>query len=74
MKFNTSIPESINPYYKAELGKYRTEYLIGNLKSTRNHLERAHIIGQKYPYAHTHEHWQMLQFRIKSRKEITGQI
>ena len=41
-----------------------------------NHLERAHIIGQKYPYEHTLVHWRMLQFgfKIKSSKEILGQI
>ena len=44
MKFYTSIPESLKPYYKAELNKYRTEYASGNLKSAWNHLERAHII------------------------------
>ena len=76
MKFNTSIPESLKPYYKAELNKYRTEYSNRDLKKAWNHLERAHIIGQKYPYAHTFVHWKMLQFgiKIKNRKEIMGQI
>ena len=76
MKFNTSIPESLKPYYKAELNKYRTEYSNRDLKKAWNHLERAHIIGQKYPYAHTFVHWKMLQFgiKIKNRKEIIGQI
>lgn len=76
MKFNTSMPESLKPYFKAELDKYRTEYSIGHLQIAWNHLERAHIIGQKYPYAHTFVHWKMLQFgiKIKSGKEIIGQI
>ena len=76
MKFNTSIPESLKPYYKAELNKYRTEYSNRDLKKAWNHLERAHIIGQKYPYAHTFVHWKMLQFgiKIKNRKETMGQI
>ena len=76
MKFYTSIPKSLKPYYKEELDKYRTEYLNGNLKSAWNHLERAHIIGQNYPYAHTYVHWKMLQFgiKIKSVKEFMGQI
>jgi len=41
-----------------------------------NHLERAHIIGQRYPYAHTFVHWKMLKFgfKIKNRREILGQI
>ena len=76
MKFYTSMPESLKPYFKAEFDKYRTEYSIGNLQIAWNHLERAHIIGQKYPYAHTFVHWKMLQFgiKIKSGKEIIGQI
>lgn len=58
------------------MDKYRTEYSNKNLKSAWNHLERAHIIGQKYPSTHTFVHWKMLQFgiKIKSGKEIIGQI
>lgn len=76
MKFYTSIPESLKPYYNVELEKYRADSINGNLESAWNHLERAHIIGQKYPYAHTFVHWKMLQFgvKIKSVKEIMGQI
>lgn len=76
MKFYTSIPKKLKPYYKTELEKYRIEYSNGNLKNAWKHLERAHIIGQRYPYAHTFVHWKMLQFgiKIKSRKEIIGQI
>ena len=35
-------------------------------------MERTRIVGQEYPYAH----WKMLQFgiKIKSGKEIIGQI
>ena len=56
MKFYTSMPKSLKPYFKAELDKYRTESSIGNIQIAWNHLERAHIIGQKYPYAHTFVH------------------
>ncbi len=76
MKFYTSIPKRLKPYYNAELENYKIEYSNGNLQSAWNHLERAHIIGQKYPYAHSFVHWKMLQFgiKIKDRKEIIGQI
>ena len=76
MKFYTTIPKSLKPYYDQELEKFKTEYSNGDLKKARNHLERAHIIGQKYPYEHTFVHWKMLQFgfKIKSGKEILGQI
>lgn len=76
MKFYTSIPKGLKPYYNSELERYSTAYLNGDLNKAWSHLERAHIIGQKYPYAHTYVHWKMLQFgfKIKSRKEIFGQI
>lgn len=76
MKLYTSIPKRLKPYYQAELLDYQIEYSGGNLAQAWNHLERAHIIGQKYPYAHTYVHWKMLQFgiKIKSGKEILGQV
>ncbi len=76
MKLYTSIPKSLKPYFDKELNDNRREYTAGNLTKAWNHLERAHIIGQRYPYAHSYVHWKMLQFgfRIKSGKEIFGQI
>lgn len=76
MKLYTSIPKSLKPYFDKALNDYRREYTAGNLTKAWNHLERAHIIGQRYPYAHSYVHWKMLQFgfRIKSGKEIFGQI
>jgi hypothetical protein len=49
---------------------------LNKLQKAWQHLERAHVIGQAYPYQHSYVHWKMLQFgfRIKSRKEIAGQI
>ncbi len=76
MKFYTRLPKSLQPFYQKELEQYRTSYAEGNLQDAWKHLERAHIIGQRYPFAHTFVHWKMLQFgiSIKSGKEILGQI
>lgn len=76
MKFYTVIPKKLELHYTFELEKYQKEYSVGNLKNAWNHLERAHIIGQRYPYSHSFVHWKMLQFgfKIKSRKEVIGQI
>ncbi|MBR9832872.1 DUF3703 domain-containing protein [bacterium] len=76
MKLYTAIPQTLLPYFEAEIKQYTTEFDSGNLSKAWNHLERAHIIGQKYPFAHTMVHWKMLQFgiRIKNGKEIIGQI
>ncbi|MBC6993102.1 DUF3703 domain-containing protein [Neolewinella lacunae] len=76
MKFYTRLPESLQPFYRKELEQYRTAYGQGSLQVAWKHLERAHILGQRYPFAHTFVHWKMLQFGfgIKSGKEILGQI
>jgi len=76
MKFYTSLPKKLKPYYDLELENYTAEYLNGNLTRAWTHLERAHIIGQRYPFAHSYVHWKMLQFgiRIKSMREVVGQI
>src|SRR5690606_18144987 len=68
--------ERLEFFYKLEIEKYRFEYSQGNFQNAWRHLERAHIIAQKYPWQHTFVHWKMLQFgmRIKSGKEIFGQI
>lgn len=76
MKFYTSIPKELETYYKLELQQYQKEYSNGNLLKAWLHLERAHIIGQKYPYTHSFVHLKMLQFgfKIKDGKEVIGQI
>lgn len=60
MKFYTSIPKKLEPFYKSELEAYKNAYTSGDLSNAWNHLERAHIIGQRYPYAHSYVHWKML--------------
>lgn len=76
MKIYTSIPKRLKKYYDEELRKYRNEYANGNLEVAWHHLERAHIIGQRYPFSHSYAHWKMLEFgiKIKCYREIFGQI
>lgn len=75
MKLNTAMPKGLTPFYLHELAraKFFSSHDIANCWL---HLERAHIIGQKYPVPHTAVHWEMLKFgfRIKSAKEIIGQL
>jgi len=76
MKLYTSLPKGLKPYYELELEKYRQAYADGNLSTAWSHLERAHVLGQRYPFAHSFVHWKMLQFgfAIKSGKEVLGQL
>lgn len=76
MKLYTSMPSALQPYYRAELAIYREHYSKGNYQEAWKHLERAHILGQRYPMTHNYVHWKMLQFgfKIKNTREIIGQI
>lgn len=70
------MPTALKPFFKKELQDAATAFAQNNLQRSWQHLERAHILGQPYPYHHTLVHWRMLQFGIKTKntKEIIGQI
>lgn len=76
MKINTTMPKALKPFYRQELLLAKTEFEKKHYQQSWRHLERAHILGQPYPVAHTAVHWKMLGFgiKIKSGKEIIGQI
>jgi hypothetical protein len=76
MKFYTTIPSALQPFYSEELTNATTCFAQNNLQQSWYHLERAHILGQPYPFAHSYVHWKMLIFGIKTKniKEIIGQI
>jgi len=76
MKLNTTMPGSLKPYFNREVEMFERSLRNENLPQAWEHLERAHIIGQAYPWEHTLVHWKMLGFgiRIKSAREVVGQI
>ncbi len=76
MKLNTSMPKSLRPYFLKELSDYKEAMQAKNLHMAWRHLEKAHIIGQAYPFEHSYVHWKMFLFgiKIKDGKEIVGQI
>lgn len=76
MDFNTTIPKGLKTYFEKEMVSYRNTYAQGDLTKAWWHLERAHILGQAYPWQHSLVHWEMLKFgfRIKSAREVLGQI
>ncbi len=76
MKLYTTIPSSLKAYFNAEIEAYKYELNNNHLEKAWLHLERAHILGQKYPFAHSYVHWLMLLygFKIKNAKEVIGQI
>lgn len=70
------MPKGLEPFFKKELADAALHLSKNDLASSWYHLERAHIIGQPYPYEHTLAHWRMLQFGIatKNTREIIGQL
>ncbi|MFT4666204.1 MAG: hypothetical protein ACI8YQ_002624 [Polaribacter sp.] len=76
MQLNTYMPSKLTHYFEAELFEYQKELQAKNYRTAWERLERAHVIGQKYPYEHSLVHWKMLLFgiEIKDGKEIIGQI
>ncbi|MCX2839221.1 DUF3703 domain-containing protein [Salinimicrobium sp. MT39] len=76
MKFYTKIPKRIKYFYLRELVQYKQALRQGDFIHAWHHLERAHIIGQAYPWEHSYAHWLMLKFGIgiKDAKEVLGQL
>lgn len=70
------MPKGLKISYQKELNVYAAELATGDFRQAWRHLERAHILGQSYPYEHSEVHWMMLKFgfRIKDVKEVVGQI
>ena len=76
MKIHTNMPAGLKPFYREELLLAKKEFNEKHYQQSWRHLERAHILGQSYPVAHTAVHWKMLKFgiKIKNGKEIIGQL
>ncbi|MBL0882954.1 MAG: DUF3703 domain-containing protein [Chitinophagaceae bacterium] len=76
MKIYIRMPVSLQPFFNEALKLYDSAMQRKNLNEAWYQLERAHVIGQAYPYQHSLVHWKMLVFgcKIKSIKEILGQI
>jgi len=75
MKIYTTLPKHLKPLFNNEIERYRQAFKADQLHQAWEHLEKAHVIGQRYPFAHTLVHWKMLKFgwRLGCRKEILTQ-
>ena len=62
--------------WTAEMSRARTAYAAHEHALAVHHLERAHILGQRFFLTHWSTHWWMLKlgFRRSDRREIRGQI
>lgn len=62
--------------YKAEAQAARSAFKAGKLDEAFRRLERAHILSQPWPGAHTWTHWMMLRvgWRRRDLHEVRGQV
>lgn len=76
MALHWRMPANVRPHYLAELAHSAWAREQGDLPTEWYHLERAHILGQRWPREHNAVHWRMLKFgfRTKNTREIIGQL
>ncbi|MBK7902526.1 MAG: DUF3703 domain-containing protein [Proteobacteria bacterium] len=62
--------------YERELSLAMEAEASGHSREAFEHLERAHILGQRSTRAHVRAHWNMLRLGIRMRdgREVTGQV
>lgn len=70
------MPTRLVPYFNQELKEANVSFKLNHFQVSWRHLERAHILGQPYPRAHTYVHLKMLLFGIRTKniREVLGQI
>jgi hypothetical protein len=73
---NLFLPQHLWPPYQAELRAARAAYTHGDASQAFHHLERAHILGQRWAGPHTQVHLLMLGhgLRTGNGREILGQL
>ncbi len=61
--------------YEAELGAASAARSRGGVEIAFHHLERAHILSQRYTLEHVHVHWLMLRLgaSLGAWREVIGQ-
>jgi hypothetical protein len=61
--------------YEAELRAANIATVGGNVEVAFHHLERAHILSQRYTSEHVHVHWLMLRLgaSVGAWREVIGQ-
>ena len=76
MKLHWTMPSAVRPYYRTELAASEAARAKGDIAREWHHLERAHILGQRWPMEHNAVHWRMLRFGIRTNttREIIGQL
>ncbi|WP_328187851.1 DUF3703 domain-containing protein [Marinobacter sp. OP 3.4] len=66
----------LKPLYRAELAAALKAERLGNVQDAFAHLERAHILSQRFALDHAATHLRMLRlgWRTRDLREILGQL
>jgi Protein of unknown function (DUF3703) len=67
---------SLKQAFTQEMAKARDAYRCGDLDLSFQHLEQAHILGQRFFWRHVVSHWWMLKVGLRQGRadEIRGQL
>lgn len=70
------MPHPVKQAFKAEMARASAARKRGASDLEMNHLERAHIIGQRYFFAHLSTHMRMLRLGMQRSdlREVRGQF
>lgn len=70
------LPARLRAPYAAELAAARAATARRDSATAFAHLERAHILGQRWALPHTHTHLLMLAHGLRTRdgREVLGQL
>ena len=66
----------LKQHYLAELTSARQARRSGDFTAAFQHLERAHVLSQRFAVAHAATHLRMLSlgWRVRDGREILGQV
>jgi Protein of unknown function (DUF3703) len=73
---DATMNDALRAAYVAELTAARTATAGGDIERAYHHLERAHILSQRYTSKHVHVHWLMLRLGASegAPREVLGQL
>ncbi len=74
--FPLRVPARLRPHYLAELRAATAAQQQQDPARARHHLERAHVLGQRWALSHTHVHGRLLAWGLRngSFREVAGQL
>jgi hypothetical protein len=58
--------------FEAEMASAERSIQAGRLDHATHHLERAHVLGQRYVMPHVRSHWAMFRIAVKRRSPADG--